>query len=87
IAMQVRDNGRGIAPDMLDRVFDPFVTTRRGQGGTGLGLNIVFNLIAKQFGGTITVSSTLGQGATFLLRLPRVTPLPDGALVAPAGQA
>ena len=75
--MQVRDNGRGIAPDMLDRVFDPFVTTRRGQGGTGLGLNIVFNLIAKQFGGTITVSSTLGQGATFLLRLPTVTPLPD----------
>ena len=48
-----------------------------GQGGTGLGLNIVFNLIAKQFGGTITVSSTLGQGATFLLRLPTVTPLPD----------
>lgn len=77
IAMQVRDNGRGIAPDMLDRVFDPFVTTRRGQGGTGLGLNIVFNLIAKQFGGTITVSSTLGQGATFLLRLPTVTPLPE----------
>ena len=75
IVMQVRDNGRGIAPDLLERVFDPFVTTRRGQGGTGLGLNIVFNLIAKQFGGTITVSSTLGQGATFLLRLPRVTPL------------
>ncbi|OYO30798.1 sensor histidine kinase [Janthinobacterium sp. PC23-8] len=75
IVMQVRDNGCGIAPDLLERVFDPFVTTRRGQGGTGLGLNIVFNLIAKQFGGTITVSSTLGQGATFLLRLPRVTPL------------
>ncbi|MDZ5632282.1 MULTISPECIES: sensor histidine kinase [unclassified Janthinobacterium] len=87
IAMQVRDNGRGIAPDMLDRVFDPFVTTRRGQGGTGLGLNIVFNLIAKQFGGTITVSSTLGQGATFLLRLPKVTPLPEGAASVPAGQA
>ena len=80
------NDGRGIAPDMLDRVFDPFVTTRRGQGGTGLGLNIVFNLIAKQFGGTITVSSTLGQGAVFLLRLPKVTPLPDSAS-AVAGQA
>jgi two-component system NtrC family sensor kinase len=56
------DNGKGIAPDMLDKVFDPFVTTRRGQGGTGLGLNIVFNLIAKQFGGSITVSSVLGTG-------------------------
>jgi len=50
-------------------------------------LNIVFNLIAKQFGGTITVSSTLGQGATFLLRLPKVTPLPEGAASVPAGQA
>ena len=77
LIMQVRDNGRGIAPELLDRVFDPFVTTRRGQGGTGLGLNIVFNLITRQFGGTITVTSTPGQGATFLLRLPRVTPLAD----------
>jgi len=77
IEMQVRDDGRGIAPYMIERVFDPFVTTRRGQGGTGLGLNIVYNLIAKQFAGTITVSSTLGQGAAFLVRLPRITPLAD----------
>ena len=75
VEMQVADNGKGIPPDMLDKVFDPFVTTRRGQGGTGLGLNIVFNLIAKQFGGTITVTSTLGQGASFVLRIPRVTPI------------
>jgi signal transduction histidine kinase len=74
IEMQVVDNGKGIAPDMLDKVFDPFVTTRRGQGGTGLGLNIVFNLIAKQFAGTITVSSVQGEGASFVLRIPRVTP-------------
>jgi two-component system, NtrC family, sensor kinase len=90
IEMQVVDNGKGIAPDMLDKVFDPFVTTRRGQGGTGLGLNIVFNLIVKQFGGTITVSSTLGKGASFVLRIPRVTPggenedkHPDAPLHAP----
>jgi signal transduction histidine kinase len=74
IEMQVVDNGKGIAPDMLDKVFDPFVTTRRGQGGTGLGLNIVFNLIAKQFAGTISVTSVLGEGASFVLRIPRVTP-------------
>ncbi|CDG81466.1 sensor histidine kinase [Janthinobacterium agaricidamnosum] len=83
IEMCVSDNGKGIAPDMIDRVFDPFVTTRRGQGGTGLGLNIVFNLIAKQFGGTISVSSTLGQGASFLLRMPRVTPMCDEAAATP----
>jgi signal transduction histidine kinase len=79
VEMQVVDNGKGIPPDMLDKVFDPFVTTRRGQGGTGLGLNIVFNLIAKQFGGSITVSSTLGQGASFVLRIPCVTPVEEGA--------
>ena len=80
IEMQVTDNGKGIAPDMLDKVFDPFVTTRRGQGGTGLGLNIVFNLIAKQFGGSITVSSVLGQGASFVLRMPCVTPVDETSL-------
>jgi signal transduction histidine kinase len=91
IEMQVVDNGKGIAPDMLDKVFDPFVTTRRGQGGTGLGLNIVFNLIVKQFCGSISVSSKLGQGASFVLRIPCVTPAdqnhpdpaPDAQLHAP----
>ncbi|HEY1150416.1 MAG TPA: HAMP domain-containing sensor histidine kinase [Pseudoduganella sp.] len=74
VEMQVADNGKGIPAEMLDKVFDPFVTTRRGQGGTGLGLNIVFNLIVKQFAGNITVDSEPGHGATFTLRIPRVTP-------------
>ncbi len=84
IEMQVTDNGKGIPPDMLDKVFDPFVTTRRGQGGTGLGLNIVFNLMAKQFAGSITVTSVLGQGASFVLRMPCVTPVDDPTLHADA---
>lgn len=74
VELHVTDDGKGIAPEVLDRIFDPFFTTRRGQGGTGLGLNIVYNLIAKQFGGTITVASTLGEGTHFTLRIPRVTP-------------
>jgi two-component system, NtrC family, sensor kinase len=74
VELHVNDDGKGISPDVLDRIFDPFFTTRRGQGGTGLGLNIVYNLIAKQFGGTIAVASTLGQGTHFTLRIPRVTP-------------
>lgn len=74
IEMQVADDGKGIPPEMLDKVFDPFVTTRRGQGGTGLGLNIVFNLIVKQFCGTISVASKLGEGACFTLRIPCITP-------------
>ena len=81
VELHVKDDGRGIAPDVLDRIFDPFFTTRRGQGGTGLGLNIVYNLIAKQFGGTIAVASTLGKGTHFTLRIARVT-AQDGPLEA-----
>jgi two-component system NtrC family sensor kinase len=73
VELQLCDNGKGIAADVLDRIFDPFFTTRRGQGGTGLGLNIVYNLVVKQFGGTITVRSTQGHGTCFTLRIARVT--------------
>lgn len=75
IELQFADNGKGIPEEFLDKVFDPFFTTQRAQGGTGLGLNIAFNLVVKQFGGTITVSSQLGQGAQFTLRFPRVAPI------------
>lgn len=68
------DNGRGIPADHVAKVFDPFFTTRRGTGGTGLGLNIVFNIINKQFGGTITVQSEVGKGTCFTLRIPTVSP-------------
>jgi len=86
IEMQVEDDGKGIPPEMLDKVFDPFVTTRRGQGGTGLGLNIVFNLIVKQFCGTIAVASVLGKGARFTLRIPCVTPSDENPPVLPHDQ-
>ncbi|WP_374361640.1 sensor histidine kinase [Pseudoduganella danionis] len=86
IEMQVADDGKGIAPEMLDKVFDPFVTTRRGQGGTGLGLNIVFNLIVKQFCGTISVASKLGEGACFTLRIPCVTPTEEQHQALPSEQ-
>ena len=68
------DNGKGIAKEHLDKIFDPFFTTKRSHGGTGLGLNIVYNLIVKQFGGTIVVDSELGKGAQFTVRFPQVAP-------------
>lgn len=74
LELQFADNGKGIPEEYLDKIFDPFFTTQRSSGGTGLGLNIVFNLVRKQFGGTITVTSKLGHGARFLIRFPRVTP-------------
>ena len=74
VELHVDDDGKGIAAHQIDHIFDPFFTTRRGQGGTGLGLNIVYNLVAKRFNGTINVLSEPGRGAHFTLRLPLVTP-------------
>lgn len=73
------DNGRGIAPEHLDKVFDPFFTTQRAQGGTGLGLNIVYNIVARTFGGNITVASTPGQGTRFTIRFPSAAPQQEAA--------
>ena len=68
------DTGRGMAPEHLKRIFDPFFTTRLGQGGSGLGLNIVYNLVTHILGGSIEVSSTPGQGTQFTLRIPLLAP-------------
>ncbi len=64
------DNGRGIDPAHLHQIFDPFFTTRRGQGGTGLGLNIVHNLVVNKLKGRLHVDSTPGHGACFYLTFP-----------------
>ncbi len=67
----VRDFGQGIPPENLTRVFDPFFTTGRGKGGSGLGLSIVHNIVTAHLRGSITVDSTPGTGTTVTLRLPR----------------
>ncbi len=77
VRMMFKDNGKGISEDHLGKIFDPFFTTRRGQGGTGLGLNIVFNIINKQFGGTIDVLSKPNNGTCFVLLFPRISPLAE----------
>jgi len=74
IRMIFTDNGRGIQPEHLGRIFDPFFTTRRGSGGSGLGLNIVYNLVTQTLGGTIAVTSSPGNGTTFTIAFPRIAP-------------
>jgi signal transduction histidine kinase len=59
------DTGKGMEQKTLNSIFEPFYTTRRGKGGTGLGLYICYNLITSQLNGTIHCQSTLGQGTTF----------------------
>jgi signal transduction histidine kinase len=78
IWLHVVDNGRGIAAGHLNRIFDPFMTTRMGRGGTGLGLHISYNAVVNLLGGTLTVDSVLGQGACFAMRLPAEAPRPAG---------
>jgi two-component system NtrC family sensor kinase len=66
VKIEVEDEGSGIAPELLGRIFDPFYTTRKD--GTGLGLSLSYGII-KRIGGTIEVSSTLGKGTVFTIGL------------------
>jgi two-component system, NtrC family, sensor kinase len=68
--IRVKDDGKGIPPEMLGRIFEPLVTTKRGQGGTGLGLAISRRIIHAAEG-QIEVASTPGNGAEFSIKLPR----------------
>jgi len=65
------DNGAGMTPDVQRQAFDPFFTTRRNDGGTGLGLHIVYNLVTQQLGGRMMLDSRLGQGTTFRIMIPK----------------
>ncbi len=75
ILVEVEDNGMGIAQDALQRLFDPFFTTRRSSGGTGLGLSVSYGLV-REHGGTIGVLSRPGLGSRFTVYLPRDTTSP-----------
>ena len=64
------DDGTGIAPEILGKIFEPFTTTRRGKGGSGLGLFIVYNIVTRDLGGSIRCESTAGHGTHFLIDIP-----------------
>lgn len=69
VAVRLADNGVGIPPELVDRVFEPFFSTKGEGKGTGLGLSIVRNIV-HQHGGTIRVTSDVGRGTTFEILLP-----------------
>ena len=78
VVLRVTDDGHGVPPDLLDRIFEPFVTTKMGRGGTGLGLHIAYNAVTNVLGGTLRVYSTLGAGTTFEMGLPALAPRASG---------
>jgi signal transduction histidine kinase len=69
VSVMIADNGKGISPQNMKRIFEPFFSTKTEQGGTGLGLSITYGLVEK-LGGTIHVQSELGKGTTFTITLP-----------------
>jgi signal transduction histidine kinase len=74
VEVRVRDNGTGIPPEVRDKLFQPFVTTKPTGEGTGLGLSIAWDIVTQQHGGTITVDSREGEFTEFTIRLPRTRP-------------
>ena len=72
VTISIRDDGKGIAPDLIGKIFEPLFTTKRGQGGTGLGLAITRRILHAS-DGEIAVESTPGHGAEFTITLPRAS--------------
>ena len=75
------DDGKGISTEIQGRVFDPFFTTRRASGNTGLGLHIIFNIVTGKLGGHIHLEGRPEKGVRFAIRLPKVSPIgaPSGS--------
>ncbi|WP_051710811.1 sensor histidine kinase [Andreprevotia chitinilytica] len=69
-SLSFSDHGKGIPYEHQSKIFDPFFTTKRGSGGSGLGLNVVYNLITQTLGGTVAVKSMPTEGTTFIVTFP-----------------
>ncbi len=74
IRIRYSDDGSGIPPDVLDHVYDPFFTTDRQQGGTGLGMHVVYNLVTRRLGGHLHADSREGEGTSFTIEFPANIP-------------
>jgi signal transduction histidine kinase len=73
-AIEVEDYGAGVHPDIHPQMFQPFVTSQRSTGASGLGLAIVQNIVTTYLKGRVSCTSTLGRGSKFVVQIPRVTP-------------
>ncbi|MDD2367263.1 MAG: PAS domain-containing sensor histidine kinase [Desulfuromonadaceae bacterium] len=73
VEISYRDNGNGIPENHIERIFEPFFTTKRNNGGTGLGLHILYNLVTQTLNGRISCESSAGKGVLFSIVIPRLT--------------
>jgi len=83
VELRYEDDGRGIDKQAQAQVFEPFYTTKMGQGGSGPGLSIVHNIVHAIVKGSVRLESDVGQGARFVFSMPRALPgaplTPDGS--------
>lgn len=70
MTLHYSDDGKGMPKEVLEQIFNPFFTTNRSGGGTGLGMHIVYNLVTQSLGGTIRCESTVGVGTDFIIQIP-----------------
>ena len=70
VVIMFSDNGKGVDDNVANKIFEPFITTKRNKGGTGLGLNITYNLVTQKLNGTILLDTDKQKGAKFIMELP-----------------
>ncbi|MCP4293365.1 MAG: PAS domain S-box protein [bacterium] len=78
VVLEYSDNGNGMKREEKSRIFEPFYTTKRGRGGTGLGMHIVYNNITQNLGGKISCASKPGRGTRFTIRVPLLAEVEHG---------
>jgi GAF domain-containing protein len=81
VEIRIRDNGAGITPEVREKMFNPFFTTKPAGEGTGLGLSMSYDIVVKQHGGTIDVETEPGAFTEFIITLPRNLPNTSGAKI------
>ncbi|KJY86086.1 histidine kinase [Vibrio neptunius] len=77
VVFEYRDNGSGVEESLHQKIFEPFYTSKRGLGGSGLGLNLVFNLVKQKLQGELKFNSQPGEGVLFILTIPKELPLDE----------
>lgn len=77
IVFEYTDNGCGVASELHHKIFEPFYTSKRGKGGSGLGLNLVFNLVKQKLKGELSFHSEMGEGIKMIITVPQTLPYED----------
>jgi len=80
LVVEYSDNGKGVDEDALVKIYEPFYTTKRGQGGSGLGMNVVYNLVTTSLNGRIDIDSHPGEGLKVSIKLPVMEQVEAGVI-------